>query len=80
MATPQIRLKLKLSWYDGLVEFTKVALSCFELSWVGLSGVELGSGFFMIDIKSLLLIIRVKINSSLGFDNKDYQTNKHTKN
>ena len=36
-----------LSWWDGWVEFTKVALACFELSWVewslvGSSCIELG--------------------------------------
>ena len=28
------------------------------------------------EVKALLLIIEVKINFSLGFDNTDYQTNK----
>ena len=28
------------------------------------------------EVKALLLIIEVKINFSLGFDNRDYQTNK----
>ena len=31
---------------------------------------------FKVDVMALLLIIEVKINFSLGFDNTDYQTNK----
>ena len=31
---------------------------------------------FNVDVMALLLIIEVKINFSLGFDNTDYQTNK----
>ena len=41
---------------------------------MGLSGV--GLGCIWLGIKNLLLIIGGKINSSLGFDNKDCQTNK----
>ena len=31
---------------------------------------------FKVDVMALLLIIEVKINFSLGFDNTGYQTNK----
>merc|ERR1711954_279512 len=31
---------------------------------------------FKVDVMALLLIIEVKINFSLGFENTDYQTNK----
>ena len=37
---------------------------------------SLGSLKTLVDSRALLLIIEVKINFSLGFDNTDYQTNK----